>query len=104
MCDYRDMENTVALTILSQLGNRRFIVMTGSKNFVSDTNSLRFKVGSNPKKITHCLIELTPMDVYKVTFMTVRGLEIKRSEVVENVYAEDLQNVFTSKTGLYTRL
>lgn len=98
------MENTVALTILSQLGNGRFIAMTGSKNFVSDTNSLRFKVGSNPKKITHCVIELTPMDVYKMTFMTVRGLDIKRSEVVDNVYAQDLQSIFTSETGLYTKL
>ena len=35
----------VAQTILSQLGGKRFIAMTGCSNFLSDTHSLR---RSNP--------------------------------------------------------
>lgn len=95
----------VAQTILAQLGGPRFIVMTGSKHFVGDDTHLRFKVGTNPRKITHVQIRyMTSTDTYLVTFMRVRGLNVQTIAEFPDVYADMLQLLFTENTGLYTRL
>lgn len=98
---------TVANTILEQLGGGRFIAMTGAKNLVGDANSLRVMIGRNEKRITHVVVMLEPSDTYTVTFWTVKtGRNFKMTERAKhsNVYAEDLQELFTAETGLYTRL
>ena len=95
---------TVAKTILEQLGGRRFIVMTGSKNFVGSNDSLSFKVGSNGSKVTHVRVTLTPADLYTVVFMNVRKFEVKELSKHEDVYNDQLQEIFTRETGMYTRL
>jgi hypothetical protein len=92
-----------ATTILEQLGGSRFVAMTGSKNFVGSSDSLSFKVGSNAKKVTHCRIQLMPSDTYTVTFLKIRGTKVETLATDENVYAEDLEAIFTAGTGLYTR-
>lgn len=40
----------VADIILNQLGGNKFVVMTGSKNFVSDGNTLRMNLAKNCSK------------------------------------------------------
>lgn len=101
-------DQTVALTILQQLGGNRFTVMTGSKNYLSTENSLAFKVGRNAKKVTHVRITLTPDDLYDVEFLdcrtTAKRLIHEVKEKAEGVYCDQLQAVFTDGTGLYTRL
>lgn len=97
---------TVANTIAEQLGGRQFMVMTGVKEFLGSDNALSFRI---PKcdylkdGISHCRIELTPMDVYTVTFYKWRGGHAVTVSEHENVYAEDLQDLFTEVTGLLTR-
>jgi len=44
---------TVAKTIFEQLGGEHFVAMTGAKDFVGTEDSLTFKVGSNPKHVSH---------------------------------------------------
>jgi hypothetical protein len=94
----------VAKTILQQLGGSRFVVMTGSKNFVSSDNSLSFKVGSNSSKVTHVRITLTGEDLYDVVYMYIRGTKVTEIAKEEGLYFDMLQDSFTKNTGLHTHL
>lgn len=96
--------SNVASEILNQLGNGRFLAMTGAKNFVADTNALTFKIMRNEKKVTHVKVTLNGMDLYDVEFMACRGFECKTLETVDMVHAESLQAVFSEHTGLDTHL
>jgi hypothetical protein len=97
----------VAQTILAQLGGGRFLAMTGAKNLVGGPDMLAFKLPRAAKKITHVRITLTPMDTYTVEFLNCRTTPkrmIHETVVThDDVYAEDLQTIFTAETGLYTR-
>lgn len=94
----------VANTILEQLGGRRFIVMTGAFGFIGSADHLSFRLKSNPKRITHVKITLDPSDTYTVKFSRLRGVDLKIISLFKGVYADNLQEIFTSATGLYTRL
>ena len=97
----------IAETILQQLGGRRFITMTGTKHFTAGANYLSFQLPPNKSGANAMKIELTPMDVYTVTAYRVnlRAREPYRDiEKREDVYCDTLQQVFTSITGLETRL
>jgi hypothetical protein len=95
---------TVAQTILEQLGGRRFIVMTGAKNFIGSHDHLSFRIGRNCHAITHVKITLTPWDLYDMTFHRLRGTDLKLVTEYDGVYADDLQRLFTTATGLDTHL
>lgn len=95
----------VAETILLQLGGKRFSTMTGARNFVGDKTSLSFRLprakdGVNSVKITLYLA----LDLYTMEFYRIRGHAFTTVETVNQVFAEDLQKVFTEHTGLYTHL
>ncbi len=93
---------TISETILQQLGGNKFIAMTGAKNFIGDKNTLRFTLPS--RKANRVVITLNIMDTYDMIFYRVRGIDVKWREEVEGVYADQLQKVFTSRTGLFTQL
>ena len=91
--------------ILQQLGGNRFIAMTGAKYFAgSNDGDLSFKIGRNASGITHVKIKLNDLDLYNIDFIRVRGTLVKSLRCVNNVYAEDLQRIFTATTGLDTHL
>lgn len=98
------MTNQVAQTILNQLGGGRFIAMTGASNLTGRPDGLSFKIGRNSKKVTHVRITLTAMDDYTVEFLNVRGGSVKPVAFCEGVYDDNLQEVFTNETGMYTHL
>lgn len=106
------MDNLVALTILEQLGGRRLMVMTGAHTFTSTTNSLSFRLPGKPGFVKNGInlveIELTPPDVYTVTFSRIRHIAsvptVHEVSKHTDVYAEDLQPLFMSETGLATHL
>jgi hypothetical protein len=95
------MDLTVAKTILEQLGGRRFMVMTGARHLTGTENSLMFSLpyrnGETPNKV---VIELTPMDVYTVTFSNVRAGKVRVLDTLTDVYADMLRDVIRSHTGL----
>lgn len=99
---------TVANTIRQQLGGSRFVMMTGSSNFTGTNNSLSFKVGSNAKRVTHVIITLNLSDTYTMEFLRCyrsKGtIQIKTLTKYEGVYFDQLEELFTAATGLYTRL
>ena len=96
---------TVANEILRQLGGNRFIAMTGSKNFVAsaEKNYLGMKLTRNASGANYLRITLTPMDVYKMEFISIRGNSMKTKVEFNDVYCDQLQTLFTEATGLYTQ-
>lgn len=100
------MATQVAQTILQQLGGRRFIVMTGAKNFTGGEQTLSFKVPSNTTKgrISHVRITLNACDLYDVEYLSIRGTTIKTVSTDEGIYCDRLQAAFTETTGLHTHL
>lgn len=107
---------SVANTILQQMGGNKFIVMTGSKNFLSDGNTLRISLAKNISKANRLEVTLNADDTYTMRFYkytagrlnkkTFSFTEDKTTEVytVNGIYWDMLQAVFTSVTGLYTHL
>jgi hypothetical protein len=89
---------TVAKTILALLGGERFVMMTGAKNFIGSADSVTFKVGSNPKRVTHVRVTLTPDGLYDVTFFKAG----KGPHSQDGVDRDMLQEVFGANIGLYT--
>lgn len=98
----------VAQTIYEQLGGRRFAAMTGARDFVSDGNTLRFRLPARfaRRGITRVRIDYHPgQDLYEIQFARIRGLyTLDVIERAAGVYAEDLQRIFTDATGLDTHL
>jgi hypothetical protein len=103
-----------ATEILNQLGASKFLAMTGAKNLIDLGNGLRMKLTTNKLKAKYLVIELTEMDTYNMTFSTSKKVVdpqygFKVDELVEikkhtGVYADMLQKIFTSETGMLTRL
>ena len=102
------MDASVGRTILEQLGGRRFVIMTGAKNFMSTGQGLIFSLpgsgGFTKNGINRVSISLNVMDLYDLTFSRVRGLNQNNIEEKTNVYAEDLKSTFTEVTGLVVSL
>lgn len=96
----------VAQTILQQLGGRRFQMMTGAKNFLNLKNGLSFRIPATmtKQKINYVKIELNGLDLYDLEFGRIWKLDYKKIKTLENIGAEQLQQVFTQVTGLDTRL
>jgi len=100
------MNLAVATEILNQLGGKMFILMTGSKNFTSDKCALSFHLAKNASRAKYCRIELMPNDTYTVTFLARADKNFNFAEVAkfEGAYCDQLQNIFSGVTGLYTKL
>lgn len=104
------METRICDIILQQLGGKRFILMTGCKNFINIEDGLRFSVSRNKTSINRCDIKYNRgTDTYNVRFYRHRVnkfYQVIDTTVKEfnDVYADMLENIYTSVTGQYTRL
>lgn len=103
----------ISKLILSQLGGSRFIAMTGSKNFIGSKNTLTMRLTRNKLNAKYLKISLNGMDTYDLEFSTTKNKIINdviitdQLVVIKNiygVYCDQLQEIFTKETGLYTRL
>jgi hypothetical protein len=95
---------SIAHEILNQLGGNRFIAMTGAKNLIGHPDGLSFRIGRNGANVNYVKVTLTASDDYTVEFKHVRSNGIKTIALAEGVYNDNLQAIFTEKTGLYTRM
>lgn len=101
---------SIALTILEQLGGSRFIAMTGARDLVADKSELRFKLPARFAKdgINFVRVTLTPADLYDMSFGTMAGASklfaVTEKTRFEGVYCDQLRDLFTSATGLETSL
>jgi len=101
------MTNTIANTILNQLGGNRFCAMTGAKNLLDHGDALSFKVGRGAAGgINYVKVVLAADDTYTVEFWKVakRGLDVRKLHEVDGVYAADLRRCFEGHTGFATSL
>ncbi len=104
------MNEQIAKTILEQIGGNKFAVMTGAKEFTVIDNGLRFKIGRNKTTCNKVTVKLNSMDTYDMLFEKVslsrKTWDVTRKTIKEisGVYCEQLQEIFTDVTGLYTRL
>ena len=99
--------NTIARTILEQIGGKRFAVMTGSRDFVDMGNRLRMSLARNSANrldiIYDAGTDLYNMRFFRKTFSK-KTFESKAMdvEVHEGIFFDMLEEVFTQVTGLYT--
>lgn len=94
---------TVSRTILHQLGGRMFLAMTGAKNCIGGDNHLTFTLPSNGfcrNQINACRVTLMPSDTYRVEFLSVRGFKVRTVSDHDDIYAENLRELFGRETGL----
>jgi hypothetical protein len=94
--------------ILEQLGGRRFIAMTGAKDFIGAEDSLTFRLPGTPgfvkDGIDRVRITLEPSDTYTVHCFRARTRHLGPRATASNIYADMLQETFTRLTGLDTHL
>jgi len=96
---------TVANEILRQLGGRKFIAMTGVKNLAGGEDHLQMHLTRNSSKAKYLSIKLETNDTYTMTFSKLdRNYNLIIIKEIENVYADQLQEIYTNVTGQYTRL
>lgn len=116
------MSNTMAIAenIRMQLGGNRFTVMTGAKDFLATGNGLRFSIPRNKSKANRVEILLNGLDLYDIRFYRLAGprtvVNHKKGTVVfkppvnetvrefHDIYCDQLEELFTEVTGMYTRL
>jgi hypothetical protein len=97
------------IEILNQLGGRKFLAMTGTKNLVycaKENNYLLMKLTRNMAGAQYLKITLTIFDTYIMTFSKINNKtgEVKTVKEIKNVYCDELQTRFTEVTGLRTSL
>jgi len=100
------MSITVSTTILQQLGGRKFIAMTGAKDFVYGKDYLMFKLpGSLTKeRANKFVIRLESDDTYTLELGKIFKFDYKVLDTKGGIYVENLCESFTQMTGLQTRL
>ena len=93
----------IAKTILQQLGGNTFVYMTGARNLVSTKNGIAFKIGRNSSGANYLRINLNGKDLYDIEFISIRGTSMKTKHTFNDIYCDQLVQIFESTTGLYTK-
>lgn len=93
---------SVAETIAQQIGRRAFQMM-GTRQKIGAARSLLFDVHGCPR-FSKIRITLEADDTYTVDAFKIRKLAIVRHEARRMVYAENLNSVIESITGLILSL
>lgn len=95
----------IAETILSQLGGRRFLAFTGSYNLcaMADGKGLVMKLRRNTSGANWLQIRLNGADLYDLRFIKA-GKTLTTKAEYSDIYCDQLEDIFTQVTGLYTRL
>lgn len=96
---------TTAQTILAQLGGNRFLTMTGAKQLVDMGDGLQFSIGLGASnKANKVVVRLSGLDLYEVTFYSIRGVNVAIKSQHSNIYGDRLAPLFTEQTGFDTHL
>ena len=91
---------TASQTILARLGGESFVATSGATGLVAGADSLTFKLGRNPKRVTHVRVTVTHDGLYDLTFFTIGN----GPRSYDGVHGEMLQEVFGANTGLVREL
>jgi hypothetical protein len=91
---------TVSQAILAQLGGESFVMTSGATGLVASADSLTFKLGRNPRRVTHVRVTVTHDGLYDMTFFTIG----KGPQSYDGIHPEMLQEVFGANVGLSSAL
>lgn len=102
-----DERKQIANVMLSQLGGRKFLVMTGCKDlFYYERDNmvvLRMSVGRNCKGINRFEIAYNEgRDLYELRFIRTRKNVDKIVSEHKGVYSDMLSDMFEGETGMVT--
>lgn len=105
-------ELTVTQVILQQLGGHKFLVMTGAHSVISNNEdkalSMALPASLTKNRVNYCKVTLAADDTYTVFVGRVRGtakgVAWGATQELTGVYCDQLQEVFTQLTGLFTSL
>lgn len=89
--------------IFNQMGGKGIIkAFCGTKYFTysSEDYSAGFDFKGS-KKFTHVTIKLNSLDLYDIRFVKCGKFEIKAEKTINNIYADQLVELFEKETGLY---
>lgn len=92
----------VASGIMDQIGQKAFAMM-GAKNLVKSDDgegALTFKIGKNPKNVSHVKVTLMPDDTYSVDYYSGSGTKFEKSHEAKGLMGEDLTDNIERNTGL----
>ncbi len=97
---------TIAETILAQLGDNKFLAMTGAHSLTCGERELQMHIPRRPGVARRIFrVELAEDDTYRVRlYRLTRGLEVETCAAQNGVTADMLRHVFTRMTGLDTSL
>ena len=90
--------------ILQQLGGVTFRRMTGTYGLVAMKDGLKMSLVGNNSRAKYLYIQLKTDDTYRMTFGKIRNGEWIPVVVRDGVYCDQLAEVFTEVTGLYTTM
>ena len=104
-----EIRNEVIETIIEQLGGNKFFVMTGSKpqykDISTDSPLIALKLTKNNSKANYLTIQyIRSTDLYKMEFIKMNIKERKIVSSYDNIYSDQLTEIFESETGLRTTL
>ena len=91
-------------TILKQLGGNKFLITTGVNNLKQYKNSLLMTLPKNKSKANKLQIILIDYNLYTLKFLKETKMGIKEVNTFSGVYGNQLTELFTQITGLYTTL
>ena len=99
----------IAQTILMQLGGRRFVTSTGSRQLTDMGNGLRMNLARNKTSANRLdIIYDGGTDLYNLRFyrktLSKKTFDVKVKDIAkyEGIYFDMLQSLFTEVTGLRT--
>ena len=103
MADGGSVSDSIAMTILKQLGGmNRLIVMTGAYNFIDLGNGVSFKIKN--QRANYIKITLNSMDLYDLEVGRIRGTTYKVIATHKDVYFDQLKPLIEKATGMYLSL
>ncbi|TKJ32179.1 MAG: hypothetical protein CEE38_23545 [Planctomycetes bacterium B3_Pla] len=94
----------VADEIARQIGSKALYMM-GTKNLVCGTTELgnpylQFRIGRNSKGVNMVRIELTPLDLYDVSYLRIYGMKVTIKSEDQGIYADMLHDSLADNTGM----
>lgn len=93
----------IAKTILAQMGGTgKISAMLGTKQYVVIDHGVKFNWPSKERSKGNCVqITLLPSDTYKMEFYNVSRTGFKLVKEYEDIYWDQLIEIFEKQTGYY---
>lgn len=105
----KTVRNEIVSIMMQQLGGTKFLAITGSKPEYKDISTsspiICFKLTKNSSTCNYFKLQyMNGSDLYKLDFIKIRKENVDVLHTYDNIYGDQLQDIFTEVTGLHTTL